>query len=170
MLESEYPCPLRPLQFISDPLPQSSPWSLFTGFPLPGIPLNLTSIHPSPSHPSRFGSKAASSKKLFSPLHHHHHSLAFILYHLLSLVRLSLETPMIYALNPCLPGAGSPAACQHRTGYTALGRKSYWMVHACPWVCMCVCVCVCVYVVKCIFIVCGSWGVYSVHWMCTGFI
>lgn len=83
-----YPCPLHPPRFISDPLIQSSPWSLFSWFLLPGIPLTLASIYPSPSHPSRLGSKAASSKKLFSPLHHHHHLLAFILYHLLSLVSL----------------------------------------------------------------------------------
>lgn len=87
VLESDYLCPLRPLQFTRDPLPQSSPLVSLHWVPLPGIPLNLTSIHPSPSHPSRFGSKAASSKKFFTPLHHHHHSLAFILYHLLSLVR-----------------------------------------------------------------------------------
>ena len=145
VLESEYPCPLHPPWFISDPLSQSSPWSLFTWFHLPGIPLNLTSTYPSPSHLSRFGSKAASSKKLFSALHHHHHSLAFILYHLLSLVSLSLETPMIFALNPYFPGTGSPVVCPaqdwiHSFRYKKLldGTCMPMSVYACTCVVMCI--------------------------------
>ena len=143
MLESEYPCPLHHPRFISDSLPQSSPWSLFTWFHLPGIPLNLTSTYPSPSHLSRFGSKAASSKKLFSALHHHHHSLAFILYHLLSLVSLSLETPMIFALNPYFPGTGSPVVCLAQDWIHSFRYKKLLDGTCMP---MSVCVCMCGYV------------------------
>ena len=143
VLESEYPCPLHPPRFISDSLPQSSPWSLFTWFHLPGIPLNLTSTYPSPSHLSRFGSKAASSKKLFSALHHHHHSLAFILYHLLSLVSLSLETPMIFALNPYFPGTRSPVVCLAQDWIHSFRYKKLLDGTCMP---MSVCVCMCGYV------------------------
>ena len=67
--DSEYPRPPHPPQFISDPLPQSSPRPLFTWLLLPGVLLTLTSICPNSSHPARLGSKAASSKKLS------HHSI-----------------------------------------------------------------------------------------------